>query len=42
MKELAGAETGDMQLISVSTFQEALEALQTLGGLGIQPRTAGS
>jgi PDZ domain-containing protein len=42
MKELASVETGDMQLISVSTFQESLEALQKLGGLGIQPRTAGS
>ena len=31
-----------MRLISVSTFQEALDALQKLGGLGIQPQIAGS
>ena len=42
MKELADADTGDMRLISVSTFQDALDALLKLGGLGIQPRTAGS
>ena len=42
MKELAGVDTGDMQLISVSTFQDALDALQKLGGQGIQPQTAGS
>ena len=42
MKELASVDTGDMRLISVSTFQDALDALQKLGGLGIQPRTAGS
>jgi PDZ domain-containing protein len=42
MKELAGVDTGDMQLISVSTLQGALDALQKLGGLGVQPQTAGS
>ena len=42
MKELAGVDTGDMQLVSVSTFQDALDALQKLGGQGIQPQVSGS
>ena len=29
MEELDGVDTGDMRLISVSTFQEALDALES-------------
>jgi Lon-like protease len=36
MKELTGVDTDDMELISVSKFQEALDALQQLGGEGIE------
>ena len=36
MAELKGVDTGDMKLVSVSTFQEALDALASLGGQGIQ------
>jgi PDZ domain-containing protein len=41
MKELSGVDTGDMQLISVSTFQDALDALQKLGGEGISSGSTG-
>ncbi len=36
MAELEGVDTGEMRLISVSTFQEALDALEQLGGQGIE------
>ena len=36
MAELKGVDTGDMRLISVSTFQQALDALRGLGGQGIE------
>lgn len=36
MRELSDVDTGDMELTSVSTFQEALDALQRLGGEGIE------
>lgn len=36
MKELTDIDTGDMELISVARFQEALDALQQLGGEGIE------
>lgn len=35
MAELKGVDTGDMKLISVSSFQQALDALASLGGQGI-------
>jgi PDZ domain-containing protein len=42
MEELGDVDTGDMELISVSTFQEALDALAKLGGEGIQSGSAGA
>jgi hypothetical protein len=36
MAELNGVDTGEMRLISVSTFQQALDALEQLGGQGIE------
>ena len=36
MAELKGVDTGEMRLISVSTFQQALDALRGLGGQGIE------
>ena len=38
MKELDGVDTGDMQLISVSTFQEALDALRSSAAWGFNLR----
>ena len=42
MSELKDVDTGDMELISISTFQDALEALQGLGGEGIEIGSAGA
>jgi PDZ domain-containing protein len=42
MQELSDIDTGDMQLISVSTFQEALDALERLGGAGIPSGSTGA
>jgi len=41
MAELKGVDTGDMKLVSVSTFQEALDALAASGGQGIQSGISG-
>ncbi len=35
MRELSDVETGDMRLISIARFQDALDALEELGGTGI-------
>ena len=42
MQELSGVDTGDMKLISVSTFQDALDALRGLGGAGIPSGSTGA
>ncbi len=42
MRELGGVDTGDMRLISVSTFQDALDALAQLGGAGIPSGSTGA
>jgi len=42
MAELKGVDTGDMKLVSVSTFQQALDALASLGGRGIQSGPTGA
>ena len=42
MDELSDVDTGDMELISVSTFQDALDALRQLGGEGIEGDPAGA
>ena len=42
MAELKGVDTGDMKLVSVSTFQEALDALVSMGGHGIQSGPTGA
>ena len=41
MQELSDVDTGNMELISVSTFQDALDALERLGGDGIPSRSSG-
>jgi len=41
MQELGDADTGDMEVIPVSTFQDALDALGRLGGEGIEAQTTG-
>jgi PDZ domain-containing protein len=41
MAELEGIDTGDMKLVSVSTFQEALDALASMGGQGILTGSTG-
>lgn len=42
MQELSGVDTGDMELISVSTFQETLDALEKLGGEGVVSGSTGT
>ncbi|MGZ5300841.1 MAG: YlbL family protein [Actinomycetota bacterium] len=42
MQELIDVDTGDMELISVSTFQEALNALERLGGEGLGSGSTGA
>jgi hypothetical protein len=37
MAELEGVDVGDMQLISVATFDQALTELEALGGEGSEP-----
>jgi PDZ domain-containing protein len=41
MAELKGVDSGGMKLVSVSTFQDALDALASLGGQGIRSGTSG-
>ena len=38
MDELSDVDTGDMRLISIARFQDALDALEDLGGAGIDAR----
>lgn len=42
MQELSDVDTGDMELIPVSTFQDALDALGRLGGEGVLSGSAGA
>lgn len=42
MRELSDVDAGDMKLVSVSTFQEALDALERLGGEGIRIGSPGA